>query len=105
MTRPSILNSVLVACATMFLILTPVTFAADEPMPTTAQVIQLDINKASAAAIAEALEGVGLIKAREIVAYREMFGNFASVDELAEVQGIGPNTLEKNRQRIVIVGN
>ena len=63
----------------------------------------LDINSADAAAIAAALDGVGLTKAREIVAYREMFGSFHSLEELADVKGIGVATVEKNRQRIIVV--
>jgi competence protein ComEA len=75
---------------------------AVEAQPDSTQQIQmLDIN--SADAIAAALDGVGLTKAQEIVAYREMFGNFHSVEELADVKGIGPATVEKNRQRIVVV--
>ena len=46
---------------------------------------------------------MGLTKAREIVAYREMFGSFHSVEELAYVKGIGVATVEKNRQRIIVV--
>ena len=61
---------------------------------------QIDINSADAAAIAAALDGIGLVKAQEIVAYREMFGAFTTVEELMEVKGIGPGTLERNRDRI-----
>lgn len=46
---------------------------------------------------------MGLTKAQEIVAYREMFGSFHSVEELADVKGIGVATVEKNRQRIIVV--
>lgn len=78
-------------------------FAVEAQPATTEQVQMLDINSADAATIAAALDGVGLTKAQEIVAYREMFGNFHSVDELAEVKGIGAATVEKNRQRIIVV--
>jgi competence protein ComEA len=60
----------------------------------------LDINSADPVAIAAALDGVGLIKAEEIVAYREMFGSLHSAEELADVKGIGVATVEKNRQCI-----
>lgn len=93
------------AVAALVLMFAPLTLAADTPEDTTQRVIQLDINSADASAIAAALDGVGLVKAREIVAYREMFGKFRSIDELAEVQGIGPVTVEKNRHRIIIVNN
>ena len=44
-----------------------------------------------------------MTKAQEIVSYREMFGSFHSVEELAYVKGIGVATVEKNRQRIIVV--
>ena len=71
-------------------------------VPGAGETVQIDINSADAAAIAAALDGVGLVKAQEIVAYREMFGAFKTVDELMEVKGIGPGTLERNRDRIVL---
>ena len=58
-----------------------------------------------AASIASALEGIGPAKAKEIVAYREMFGSFRTLDELLEVPGVGAVTLEKNLSRILIQGN
>jgi len=93
------------ALAVLLLSTSPLSAAAEAPQDTTEQVVQLDINNADAVAIAAALEGVGMVKAQEIVAYREMFGNFRSVDELLEVQGIGVATLEKNRHRILITAN
>jgi len=62
----------------------------------------LNINTASAAAIAEAIKGVGMQKASAIVAYRDVHGPFKSVDELAAVKGIGAKTLESNRTRLTV---
>lgn len=62
----------------------------------------VNINTADAAALAAGLTGVGLSRAEEIVRYRETFGPFSSVEELAEVKGIGNATLEKNRAVIVL---
>ncbi|MEP7042632.1 MAG: helix-hairpin-helix domain-containing protein [Dokdonella sp.] len=64
---------------------------------------QVDINSADAKALAEAMTGVGLIKAEAIVAYREAHGPFKSVEELAKVKGIGAKTIEANRAAVVIV--
>ncbi len=64
---------------------------------------QVDINSADARMLAESLDGIGLVKAEAIVAYREANGPFASVDELLKVKGIGPKTLAANRDAIVIV--
>lgn len=65
-----------------------------------AQLQTVNINTASAAALSETLTGIGPSKAEAIVAYRQQFGPFKQVEELLEVKGIGPATLEKNRSRI-----
>jgi competence protein ComEA len=56
----------------------------------------IDLNAATAAEL-EALPGVGPVTASAIVAWREENGRFTSVDELQEISGIGPKTLEKLR--------
>ena len=62
----------------------------------------VDINSASASELAAAMNGVGLAKAEAIVAYRDQNGPFRSVEQLAEVKGIGLKTVEKNRDRLQI---
>lgn len=96
-------NWLMAACVAFCLALSSFTFAADDPQVGSEQAMLLDINSADAPTIAAMLDGIGLVKAQEIVAYREMFGSFQSVDELVEVQGIGAATVEKNRNRIEIV--
>lgn len=61
---------------------------------------QISINTADAETLAEALDGIGESKAQAIVEWREANGEFASVDELTQVKGIGQATLEKNRDRL-----
>lgn len=63
---------------------------------------QVDINTADAETLALALDGIGIAKAKEIVAYREQHGDFKSVDDLEQVRGIGPATIARNRDRIVV---
>ena len=46
----------------------------------------------------DALPGVGPVTAAAIVAWRDANGKFTSVDQLAEVDGIGPARLEKLRR-------
>lgn len=63
---------------------------------------QVDINTADAETLAMALDGIGLAKAREIVAFREQNGEFKSIEDLELVRGIGPATIARNRDRIVV---
>lgn len=102
MSRVSLFGAI---CALLFGFFSTASFAAESPQETSEQVTQLDINKADASSIASALDGIGMVKAEEIVAYREMFGSFRSIDELLAVPGVGEVTLEKNRQRIVITAD
>lgn len=64
------------------------------------QVQTVNINNADAETIAEILDGIGQSKAEAIVKYREDNGPFASVEELAEVKGVGEKTLARNEARI-----
>lgn len=57
----------------------------------------VNINKADAAALAENLNGIGMVKAQEIVKYRDTHGTFESIEELSNIKGIGEKTVEKNR--------
>jgi competence protein ComEA len=63
----------------------------------------VDINTADANTLASAIEGVGEKKAATIVAYRDAHGPFSSVDDLAEVKGIGVVTVDRNRQNLMVV--
>lgn len=62
----------------------------------------VNINTADAKALADALNGVGPAKAEAIVAWREANGPFQSVEQLAEVRGIGLRTVELNRDVITL---
>lgn len=55
---------------------------------------QVDVNTAGSAEL-ERLPGIGPALAARILAYRQAHGPFASIEELAHVQGIGPKTLER----------
>ena len=57
----------------------------------------IDINVASAGQLAETLPGIGPAKALRIVQWREQNGLFRNIEQLQEVKGIGPKTLEKLR--------
>ena len=67
-----------------------------------AQQATVNINAADAQALAAGLKGVGQSRALGIVKYRETYGAFTSVDELAEVKGVGKSTIEKNRHVLTL---
>jgi competence protein ComEA len=56
----------------------------------------VDLNRASAGEL-EALPGIGPARASAIVRWRGEHGSFRTVDDLLEVPGIGPATLERLR--------
>ena len=61
----------------------------------------VNINTADAIALA-ALPGIGPVYAQRIVAYRDQYGPFRSVDDLLAVSGIGAKRLESLRAFVVI---
>jgi competence protein ComEA len=63
---------------------------------------KINLNTASASELANALQGIGVARAELIVEYRDAKGPFVSVEELTEVSGIGPATLERNRAILTV---
>jgi competence protein ComEA len=61
----------------------------------------ININTASATEF-ETLSGIGEVLAGAIVDYRTENGPFASVDDLENVSGIGPATLEEIRDQVTV---
>ena len=82
--------------------------AADKPAAKPATTVtaakessKVNLNTASINELT-ALKGIGEKKAQVIVDYREKQGKFTTVDQLADVSGIGPATLEANRDMIIV---
>ena len=77
---------------------------AQAPTPAVTMVEQsgVNINTADVETLARELNGIGTAKARAIVEYREAHGEFAHVDELLEVKGIGLAILEKNLSKLTV---
>jgi competence protein ComEA len=67
-----------------------------------AQQATVNINAADAQSLAAGLKGIGQSRALDIVRYRETYGAFTSVDELAEVKGVGKSTIDKNRHVLTL---
>jgi len=63
----------------------------------------ININTADKEALMTSIKGVGEKRAEAIIAYREQNGSFKSVEELAEVRGVGSSIVEKNMDNLTIV--
>jgi competence protein ComEA len=86
--------------------------AAEEPVknmaedkPSTAHAVavvadSVNINTADAETLALALDGVGLTRALDIIAYREEYGEFKNVEQIQQVRGIGIATFARNRTKM-----
>lgn len=48
------------------------------------------------------INGVGEVKAKSIIEYREKNGGFKSIDEMKNIEGIGDKTFEKMKDKITI---
>lgn len=88
--------------ALLAFMVTQPTWADSEPKPVAAvaQEPVVNINRATAAELAEALKGVGEGRAQAIVDYRAENGDFKSIEQLMDVTGIGESTFNANRQRL-----
>ena len=62
----------------------------------------VNINEADAKTLSKMLDGVGMRKAQDIIAYREKNGRFFLAEELSAVKGIGRTTVMKNEGKIVV---
>lgn len=114
------MKTILSAVACALLAFSSVSFAADAPAKPAsvkpAVTVPVAVNaKPAAGTVQEAinintadpqaltkLKGIGPKKAEAIVAFRKANGGFKTVDQLADVKGIGAKTLEANRKSIRI---
>jgi competence protein ComEA len=74
--------------------------AEEQQMPIAGDQVQVNINEADAATIADILVGIGVSRAAAIVEYREEHGDFTSLEQLIEVNGVGEATVFNNKDRI-----
>jgi len=61
----------------------------------------VDINKADQQTLMT-IKGIGEKRAAAIIAYREQFGPFQSVEELVDVRGVSESLVEKSRNRLTV---
>ena len=62
----------------------------------------VNINLAEVGELAENIHGIGPSLAQAIVNYRKQYGDFASIEELTGVRGIGLTIIKSNRGVIVV---
>ena len=60
----------------------------------------ININTADKETLMSAIKGVGEKRAEAIIAYREDHGSFKSIEELANVRGVGPSIVESNMDNL-----
>ncbi len=75
--------------------------ASTDIPPDASQEARLNLNTATEKEL-ESLPGIGPVLARRIVTYRAMHGPFHRVEDLLDVQGIGPVLLEKLRPYVYV---
>ena len=89
--------------ATLLFFAVPLQVTAQEDgNQTTQSTSTVNINTADAKKLARVLKGVGTKRARKIVEWREINGDFGSIEQLTEVKGITEKTLELNLGRILL---
>jgi comEA protein len=63
--------------------------------------MKININLAAATQL-QLLPGVGPVISKRIIEYRENQGQFKSIEDLLQVQGIGPKTFQQIKDHITI---
>ncbi len=64
--------------------------------------MKIDLNTADAQTL-QTIPGIGPSKASAILAFRQQYGRFQSVDALQKVKGIGPVTYQRIAQYVVVL--
>ena len=65
------------------------------------QTDKISINKATSEEL-QTITGIGLTKAKNIIEYRNINGDFKSIEDIKNVNGIGDSTFEKIKDQITI---
>jgi len=86
----------------LLLLSAAITLGSFSPLSLAEGTLPININAATAIELAEALNGVGDVRATAIIALREQLGGFTSLEQLLDVKGIGDATLSRIRSIIVL---
>lgn len=61
---------------------------------------KIDLNKVDLSSLTGSFKGIGKKRAEAIIAYRESHHGFKSIEELAEVKGLGQHFVSVNREKL-----
>jgi competence protein ComEA len=77
--------------------------AAPPKTPEQAPVAQhkIDLNKADVSTLTGSFKGIGKKRAESIIAYRDSHHGFKSIEEFAEVKGLGQRFVDKNHESLM----
>lgn len=62
----------------------------------------VNINTADEETLAAELKGIGIKRAKSILAYRNEHGPFKSIDDLVKIKGISKRIVDQNREKITV---
>src|SRR5262245_51556764 len=61
---------------------------------------KIDLNKADVSVLSKSIKGIGKKRAEAIVRYRTEHGRFKSLEELAQVRGLGKQFVNKHLKQL-----
>lgn len=70
------------------------------PLVSTPVINKINLNTADVHTLTGSFRGIGKKRAEAIVAYRESHQGFKSIEEIAEVKGLGQHFVEVNRDKL-----
>ena len=79
-----------------------ITLGSFSPFSLAQSTLPININTATAVELAEAIDGVGEVRAAAIISLREELGGFTMLEQLLDVKGISEVTLARIRSIIVL---
>jgi competence protein ComEA len=86
----------------LLLLSTLITLGSFSPLSLAEVTLPININTATAVELAEAIDGVGEVRAAAIIALREQLGGFTNLEQLLDVKGISDVTLSRISSIIVL---
>lgn len=82
-----------------FVMSLPLHAAQPTPQPSKSTA-RIDLNTVDVTKLTGSFKGIGQKRAEAIIAYRDSHKGFKSIEELAEVKGLGQKFMEKNREKL-----